>query len=369
VIVALTHQGMDADRTLAQSVSGIDVIVGGHSHTLPGAYRGVSLQTSGLPYPLIEQAPDGNEVLIVHAWMNALALGDVSLVFDAEGRVTRYDGAARVLLDRSFLQARGTQTVPVDEATFAAISAVVTAEPGLEFVSEDRGAAARVAAWSRPLDAMKKEVVARVPETLWHTRVPGSLHAVAGVQPKGSLIAPHVAASMLQKARQANMADVHIAIQHAGGVRTDLLKGELTVGDACALLPFGNTLVTLTLTGDELQAMLEGALYRAASGNNTGAFPYTAGLRYVYAYNGGVGSAMRKVEAFDGRAWVGLDREMSYRIVTNAYLATGGDGYPDFSDSAVFYDTGFVDVDVFMAYAQRLGRLEVPTPFTVGYTP
>jgi len=370
VIIALTHQGVEADRKLAQSVNDIDVIVGGHSHTLLGDYADVSLHASGLPYPLIEHSPDGNKVLIVHAWANARALGDLTLMFDADGRVSRYGGASRVLLGRPVLQKNGTgEKVPVDALTFDTISACVAAVPGLEFVPEEVSAAACIAELNQPIEAMKNEAVARVSETLWHTRVPGSVHDQAGVQPRGSLIAPHVAEAMLQKAHQANMADVRIAIQHAGGVRTDLLKGDCTVGDAFTLLPFGNTLVTLSLTGDQLQCMLSGAVLRAASGTFTGAFPYTAGLRYDFVFHGGVDPKMGKIEVFDGEGWAALIPELSYRIVTNAYLAKGGDGYPDFSKTAGFYDTGFVDVDVFMAYAKELETLEIPRMFAVGYMP
>lgn len=60
-IIAVTHLGLERDKELARSVNGVDVIVGGHSHTYlgPGSTEG--------PYPIVEHAPDGAPVLVVTA--------------------------------------------------------------------------------------------------------------------------------------------------------------------------------------------------------------------------------------------------------------------------------------------------------------
>ncbi|WP_300669662.1 bifunctional UDP-sugar hydrolase/5'-nucleotidase [Desulfoluna sp.] len=357
VIIALTHQGVAADLKLAQSVNDIDLIVGGHSHTLLGDYSAISLNASGLPYPLIEHSPDGHEVLIVQAWSKARVLGELTLMFDGEGRVTHYNGTSQVLLGRRILRKNAEgEKVPVDPSTRDAIVDVVAGIPGLVFVSEEGPVAARIGELSLPIDAMRAEVLAQVPETLWHTRVPGSVHVQAGVLATGSLIAPHVAEAMLYQAQEANMADVCIAIQNAGGVRTDLLRGDLTVGDAFSLLPFGNTLVTLSLTGDQIRRLLLEAAGLAVSSPTPGAFPYTAGLRYAWALKDETWE-INEIEVFDKERWVTLVPESVYRVITNSYLAKGGDGYPDFTGMAGFYDTGFVDVDGFMAYARKMGTL------------
>ena len=71
------------------------------------------------------------------------------------------------------------------------------------------------------------------------------------------------------------------AIQKGGGVRTDIAKGDVTMGDAYKLLPFANTLVEMNMTGAEIKTVLEEALdYALQPDGSTGAYPDAAGLRW-----------------------------------------------------------------------------------------
>src|SRR5690606_32633814 len=73
-----------------------------------------------------------------------------------------------------------------------------------------------------------------------------------------------------------------VSIQNAGGVRTDILAGDITIGDAYNLLPFANTLTDLTMTGEEIRRVLNEAVdYAHVEGGSTGAYPYAAGLRWT----------------------------------------------------------------------------------------
>ena len=72
-----------------------------------------------------------------------------------------------------------------------------------------------------------------------------------------------------------------IAIQNGGGVRIDIGKGDLSIGDAYQLLPFANTLVELDMSGAEIHEVLEDALDLALKPDgSSGAYPYAAGLRW-----------------------------------------------------------------------------------------
>lgn len=77
-IILLSHMGYDSDVKIAQSVSGIDVIVGGHTHTL---LKGVKSNKNYF------NAPDGNPVLITQAGKNGKYYGVLDLVFDNQGRI------------------------------------------------------------------------------------------------------------------------------------------------------------------------------------------------------------------------------------------------------------------------------------------
>ena len=88
-IVALTHLGVTVDADLARQVDGVDIYVGGHSHTL--LHNGEDPRRQG-PYPLVVRTPSGAPALIVQAFFGGLFLGDLQVTFDGAGVVTRWEG-------------------------------------------------------------------------------------------------------------------------------------------------------------------------------------------------------------------------------------------------------------------------------------
>jgi 5'-nucleotidase len=89
-IIVLSHLGHgdnSGDLELAAAVSGVDIIVGGHSHTLLGDFSSVGKTSSGA-YPTTVVNPAGEAVYVVQAWENAKLLGTLSVVFDDSGKVT-----------------------------------------------------------------------------------------------------------------------------------------------------------------------------------------------------------------------------------------------------------------------------------------
>ncbi|WP_204368716.1 metallophosphoesterase, partial [Neosynechococcus sphagnicola] len=89
-IIAITHLGLIADRELARQVAGIDIIVGGHSHTPLGTMPGATN-----PYPIVETAPDGQPVLVVTAWEWGKYLGDLLVQFNPDGSLLSWQGNPR----------------------------------------------------------------------------------------------------------------------------------------------------------------------------------------------------------------------------------------------------------------------------------
>jgi 5'-nucleotidase len=94
VIVALTHVGLARDLEIAAAVPGLDLIVGGHSHTLLSD----TAEGAAGPYPLMAPAAGGGTVPVVHAYAYGKYLGEVTLTLDDAGRVTAAEGEP-ILLD------------------------------------------------------------------------------------------------------------------------------------------------------------------------------------------------------------------------------------------------------------------------------
>ena len=143
---------------------------------------------------------------------------------------------------------------------------------------------------------------------------------------------------------------VDFALINSGGIRAALTCPEVDVpGDFCppytpppypitrgqvfTVLPFGNKIVTLSINGAELKAMLENGV--SAMPVRSGRFPQVSGMCFTYDISAPVGSrvlsAVRQV--VDGSCTGGaidLTSGASYVIAENDFMLTGGDGYPDF---------------------------------------
>ena len=101
-IVLLTHIQYANDVALAAKLSGVDVIVGGDSHSLLGAgFEGFGLNPAG-DYPTVARNADGENVCVVQAWEYANVVGELRVSFDDDGNVTSCSGTPHLLLADSF---------------------------------------------------------------------------------------------------------------------------------------------------------------------------------------------------------------------------------------------------------------------------
>ncbi|MCR0983934.1 5'-nucleotidase C-terminal domain-containing protein [Roseomonas pecuniae] len=141
--------------------------------------------------------------------------------------------------------------------------------------------------------------------------------------------------NLVAEAALARTPGAEIAIVNGGGMRAGLPAGTLTYGDVLAVLPFGNTLATLTIRGGALRAALENGLSRLPT--PAGRFPQLAGLRLTFDPAAPPGQRLREVRTADGP----LDPDRAYRVVTNNFMRGGGDGYAVLRNEALeAYDDG-----------------------------
>ena len=121
-IIVVSHSGLERERQIARRVAGVDVVVGGHSHTL---LHNSAPEAAG-PYPIVERGPGGDPALIVQAGQWSKWLGWLDLDFDAQGRLLRWQGNPILLY------------------------ASVASDPAME---------AEIARLATPLEAARREVV------------------------------------------------------------------------------------------------------------------------------------------------------------------------------------------------------------------
>ncbi len=355
-IVLLTHYTYAGDQALARQLSGVDVIVGGDSHTLlgPASMSDYGLSPAGA-YPTQTTDKDGKPVCIVQAWQYSYAVGELNVKFDGKGDVVSCSGTPHVLVSNN--PRRGSTAVT--GADLAAMQADLAAAPGLRVTALSASANAVLAPFKAAKDAFANVKVGSASENICLRRVPGtkrdaSRSAQGDACNKDPRVIAHggdaqqlVAQVFLERGRQFGGAD--IALQNGGGVRVDLAAGDITVGRIYTMLPFKNTLVRLTMTGAEIKAALEDGIdFLLAGSGNTGAYPYTANLRYTIDLNQPKGSRVSKLETRNAAGqWVAFSLTSNYRLITNNFLADGGDGY-----ATLRTITGNRREDTFLDYAE-----------------
>jgi 5'-nucleotidase len=140
-----------------------------------------------------------------------------------------------------------------------------------------------------------------------------------------------------------------VAITNPGGLRAAIASqspgGAITFGDLYAAQPFGNTLVTMTLTGAQILRALE-SQWRAPP-DRTRILPVSEGLRYAWDGRKPIGQrVVAGSVAIGGHA---LDAQARYRVVMNDFLAHGGDGFNIFTEGTE-RNGGPLDVDALEKY-------------------
>ena len=162
-----------------------------------------------------------------------------------------------------------------------------------------------------------------------------------------------VADAMLEATREASTGGAVIALQNAGGVRADINAGEITFGEVFAVQPFANNLVTLTVTGAQLDTLLE----QQFQPSGTSIFQVSRGFSFSWSASAPRGSKVDPASIkLDGAV---IDPAKSYRITVNNFMAAGGDGYSvllEAKDSL----TGAIDVDALDAYLRAHNPLDPP---------
>lgn len=291
-IVAITHLGFDDnpeydnDLELAKYVDGLDVIVGGHSHTQLNAPYVVSNDENGA-------AKD--PTVIVQAYQYSDFLGTLDVTFDKKGKVVGQAGQLIKIADKA----------------------------------ADPEAAELLKKYSSKINELKNKPTGATTEKALEN--PRSSDVGPSVRSNETPLGNLITDGMLDKAKEFNP-NVVMAFQNGGGIRAAIDQGEITYGDVLTTLPFGNTLATMKLTGAEIKQALEHSV--SQSPKESGGFLHVSGMKFKYDSTKAAGSRVVSMEVknADG-TYTAIDTAREYVIATNAFTAKGGDGYTVFANA------------------------------------
>jgi len=353
-IIVLSHLGYDFDQVLAAETNDVDLIIGGDTHNLldsTGEVKALGLPVTG-EYPTVVKNAEGKDTYIVQAWEYAKAMGKIDLQFDEQGEIISAAGNPMIPVGGPYRVNVDNQWVDADEAALAKIKDAIASSNVLVEVQADPGMEEIITPYREAVKAEMETVIGSIQETLSNERIPKPF--TDSKEANGSFAAQVVADSFLYSLPHADL-----AIQNAGGVRASFTQGDFTMADAYTMLPFSNTITTLTLTGEEIRDVLDEAIrYSQGITQSTGAFPYSSHLRYdVYLDAGdGVKSAYNlEIKDRETGEWSPIDMNKTYVVATNSFTALGKDGYATF-EKAVQRDPN-VKVETYIQYAVPLVEL------------
>lgn len=308
VVICLAHLGVDAESApyrstdLYAAVKGIDFIVDGHSHTvMTKGEKGEPIQSTGTAFANIG-------VIVI-------------------------DDASKKIESNSLFE-----------------------------IKEDTAKDATVAAAAKTIvDRVDKEygvVFAKSEVTLNGAKAPnGNRDSETN---NGDLITDAMLWKVMQNKEGLTVdADHVVAITNGGGIRAAIKPGDVTKKDINTVLPFGNTVAVIYVTGAELLEALEASTYSLP----VGGFPQVAGINFTLStavaydanaetypastYYGPKSINRVVINSINGKEFKADD---TYAVVTNNFVAGGGDTYYAFAAASAQFDTGIPLDEAVMEY-------------------
>ena len=313
VVICLSHLGVDNETKpytsydLWNNTKGIDMIIDGHSHTV---------MTKG----------DKNEP--IQSTGTAFANIGVIVIDDASKKIESNELVAV------------TDTMAKDEAVAAAAEKIidrVKAEYDVKFaVSKVELNGAKAPNGNRDVETNN-----------------------------GDLITDAMVWQVLQNKDGLTVNEDHVvAITNGGGIRAAIKPGDVTKNDINTVLPFGNTVAVVYVTGAELLEALEASTY--CTPGAIGGFPQVSGINFTL-HTGKAYDA--NAETYPGSTYYGpksinrvvinsingkeFKENEIYAVVTNNFCAAGGDTYYAFASASAQFDTGIPVDEAVMAYITR----------------
>ena len=313
LVICLAHLGVDGESKpyrstdLAAKVTGVDLIIDGHSHTVMTAgENGEAIQSTGTAFANIG-------VVVI-------------------------DNQTRSIVDNYLYEI--TEETAKDETVAAAAQVIV-----------DR------------VKAEYGEVFAKSEVTLNGAKAPnGNRDSETN---NGDLICDAMVWQVMQNKEGLKVADdMVVAVTNGGGIRAEIKPGDVTKQDINTVLPFGNTVALVYVTGAELLEALEASTY--CTPTSVGGFPQVSGIQFTldttkeYAANAdtypgstyyGPASINRvTIDSINGKAF---DPAATYAVITNNFCAAGGDTYYAFAAAKEQFDTGVPLDEAVMAYVNE----------------
>ncbi|XP_030750963.1 protein 5NUC-like [Sitophilus oryzae] len=325
IIIALGHSGYKVDKKIAREVKEVDIVIGGHTNTFLWNGKEPDLEIKEDVYPKWITQTSGKKVPVVQAYAYTKYLGVLNVTFDPDGNLKHASGQPIFL--RNGIAQQGDVL-------------------GL-------------------LEVYRPAVVKLNQETVGVSKV--VLDGNSDVRHKecnfGNFITDvHVA--YVTSVSYQTWTSAPIGIYNSGGIRSTITPADnlsVSRGDLLGALPFGNQVVTLTLSGSNLLYAFE-QMVRSEGETSKGEFPQVSGIRLQVDMSKPPYFRVRSVRVRCGRCKIPvyetLNESQYYTVVTSSFLSNGGDGITIFRDHAIKKTTqDLPDLEMMVWYIKKYSPL------------
>ena len=310
-----------------------------------------------------ESAPDGHRSLDVLAKVDG-----IDFVIDGHSHTVMTSGENHEPIQSTGTKLVNIGVIKIDNATkkieaSGLIETKVKDNDGnvVSELAKDETVAAAAKKIMDEIDAKYGAVFAKSEVELNGERDPGNRTEETN---NGDLITDAMRWTVLKNAGSVTVdADHVVAITNGGGIRAAIKVGDVTMKDINTVLPFGNTVAVVYVTGAELLEALEASTYSLPQA--VGGYPQTAGIKFTLDTNKAYDA---KAETYPGSTYYGpksiqrvtiesingkdFDEKATYAVVTNDFCAAGGDTYYAFAAASAQFDTGIPMDEAVMDYIE-----------------
>jgi len=298
-IIALGHSGYEVDMELAKNVPEVDLVVGGHSHTFlwPENSDEEPVDTSRGPYPTYIEQANGKVVPVVQAYCYSKYLGYFNVHISPTGGLV----------------------TPVDS------KGVTDAKPILldSSVEEDQD-------FVKILKDYRKNLT-KYDEVVGETNT----FLICGGQKEcnlGNLIADAMVYSWNDGNEHNRSLRADMAFQINGGIRSNIMEGDIVVEDLWNTMPFGDTFDILNINGTGIRTVLEAYASDLCPDQSCYATSFTqvsSSLKIEYEITSdNIGSRIKSIRTSahcgDDEDWCDLGLDTVYTVAMSTYMAEGG---------------------------------------------
>ncbi|CAH2094001.1 unnamed protein product [Euphydryas editha] len=294
IIIVLSHCGLEIDKELARDYGEyVDIIVGGHSHSLLWNGPAPSGEPVADSYPVFIETNTikKHKVLIVQASAFTKYMGSLTVSFDFRGDYVKWKGGP-IFLNRS--------------------------------VPEDEDIKARLVPYAEIVHKAEQEVIGESKTTLDFET------CVFGECALGDLLAD----SMTEFGKSLETGYDYISFIQRGNIKSSIPSGTITKGVIFELLPFNDRIQSFELQGAAILKALERSV-SSAWDSNPFKGPYVlqvSGLQVTYNVSKPEGNRVTSVFVGYEKSNVPLKSDVYYHVIAPAYLANGGDGFTMFQN-------------------------------------